>query len=69
MAGCRGRKRRLLPATPALLGDLANLDGCSGDDSPPDKPAAHKRGALEQIYGGNDSRPIRKRRATQFFGF
>ena len=59
----RGKKRKLLPATPALLGHLAKLDGEGAS------PGGGGRGAFAQIHGGNNARPVRKRRATQFFGY
>lgn len=64
--GCRGKKRKLLPATPALLGHLAKLDGEGGADGSP--PPGGGRGVFAQLHGGN-GRPVRKRRATQFFGY
>lgn len=71
----RGRKRKLLPATPALLGRLAKLDGEGSPDGGGDAGGdiagggTKGRGAFAQLRGRNGDRPVRRRRATQFFGF
>ena len=72
--GCRGRKRKLLPSTPALLGRLAKLDSSSSPEDGADAgcdaaKGKASRGALAQLRGGNGARPVRQRRRTQFFGY
>lgn len=64
----RSRKRKLLPATPALLGKLTKLDGSGSPEDEDGASGKGGRGALAQLRGRNGHRPARIRRQTQFFG-